>query len=204
MLGGAGPRRRSRDECYPPRRARGAPRPPLRPAQRTWLHRQPEIRDGSLPQYSFGRAAGGGGGRVAVQPSRPGRAVHPRRTDPDGGQLERRMAGPGRDAQSERVPDQGRREVRLAVERRFHRRVFHHRAAALAGRRTGPARYSATCIRWRSSGSRSGPGRSAQAWPPACGATRPSWASSTRAAWACTTPSSPTSCCIPRAFSRSG
>ncbi len=32
----------------------------------------------------------------------------------------------------------------------------------------------------------------------------PSWASSTKAAWACSTPSCPTTCCNPRACSRSG
>ncbi len=47
-------------------------------------------------------------------------------------------------------------------------------------------------------------GDRARNWPPDCAATRPSWASSTKAAWACTTPSSPMSCCIPRACSRSG
>jgi hypothetical protein len=39
--------------------------------------------------------------------------------------------------------------------------------------------------------------RPASAWPPNCGATRPSWAFSTKAAWACTTPSFPTNCCMP-------
>ena len=45
--------------------------------------------------------------------------------------------------------------------------------------------------------------RSAPGWRSNCAATRPSWASSTRAAWACTTPSSPTNCCIRPASSRS-
>ena len=55
---------------------------------------------------------------------------HAPRPDPHRRQLERRMAGPGRHAQPQRLAHQGRREIHHALERRFHRRLFPRTACA--------------------------------------------------------------------------
>ncbi len=159
-------------------------------------------------EHPPGRAADGGRGGLAVQPPRAARPARPHRGPIlTVGQLERRVARPGRHAQPERLPHQGRRPVQHPVERGLHRRLLPEGpAAAGSSRRSGEARHSATSAR-------TPPGSAARrrrpSWAPelaaeAARATRPSWASSTRAAWACTTPSSRTSCCTRPASSRSG
>ena len=134
VLAGAGAGRRGRDERHPPRRPRRTPRACLRPREAAWIHRQPEVRDGSIPRAAAGCAAGGGGGRLAVQPSYSARTLYPQGSDPDGGQLERPVAGTGGDAEPERFDDQGRHHVQHVVERGFHGRVLPERPAQVAGR----------------------------------------------------------------------
>ena len=49
------------------------------------------------------------------------RSLHSSRPDPHGRELERRVAGPGRHAEPERIADQGRGRLRHAVERSISR-----------------------------------------------------------------------------------
>ncbi len=61
---------------------------------------------------------------LAIQPSCPGRPVRTSRANPDRGQLERHLAGIGRDAEPQRFHDQGGHSLQHALERGFYRRVF--------------------------------------------------------------------------------
>src|SRR5262249_11209393 len=86
-------------------------------------------------------ATGRGRGGLAVQPSYFARTLYPQGSDPDRRKLERAVAWTGRDAESERIADQGVRHVQHAVERGFHRRVFPGGTARVAGGRGGEARF---------------------------------------------------------------
>ena len=74
------------------------------------------------------RAAHRGRGGLAVLPSRAGRPASPPRADPHRRQLDGHVAGPGRDAQPQRLADQGRRDVHHALERGLHRRLRRRRS----------------------------------------------------------------------------
>ena len=151
-----------------------------------------------------GRAAAGRRRGVAVQPPRARRAAHAPRPDHGRGQLERHVPGPGRPAEPDGEPDQGRGRVLVVVECRLHRRVGARRAADVAGDGHGWTTTSATSTTCRRSTRRSPRWRSVGRWPISCGGTRRSSACSTRAAWGCTTRSSTTSCSTRWGSTRSG
>ncbi len=142
------PRRTPRKPSWPPSAAKAATCAAAIPATRDKGH-------GFIDSQKHGMEvfrnippeapAGGGGSRLAVQPSRAARPVHPPRAHPDGRQLERPVAGPGRHAQPERLAHQGRRALQHAVERGFHGRILPRTACASGWRGEPCATTSATC-----------------------------------------------------------
>ena len=117
---------------------------PYRPERRARLHQLAERRDERLRRHRPQGAADRGRSRLAILApcaARPGVAS---RADSHRGQLVGHLAGPGRHAQSERLADQGRRQLFDAVERRFHRRLLSphglrrwlRKGAAAASRRS--------------------------------------------------------------------
>ena len=112
----------------------------MRSGKAAWLHRQPEIRNGSFPRIAARCPPGGGRGGVAVQSSSPARFIHPPGAHPHRRQLERAVAGTGGNAEPQRIHDQGRHPLQHLVEPGFHRRIFPLRAAQVAGRRDREAR----------------------------------------------------------------
>src|ERR1041385_5520087 len=101
MEGGAGPRAGQREE--------------------TWVYRFPKNGIGSLSIPGLRRAADRGGVSLAVQPACAGWIAHPSRTDPDGGELERHLAGLSGHAESERISHQNGSALQHPLEREFHR-----------------------------------------------------------------------------------
>ncbi len=137
-------------------RDRGRARPSLRSGPKARLHRQPEAGARSVRQGGSGSADRRGRGGMAIHQPRPARPDRPSRPDFDGGELVRAMARTRRHAQSERLPDQGRRALQHAVERDFHRRTVQAEAWAVADARARRARRLARpCLR---SGLGAGPG----------------------------------------------
>ena len=139
--------------------------------------------------------------RVAVFAARPAGPCRPQGTDPHRRQLVGDLARPRRPPQSQRLADQGRRRLFVAVEREFRGRLVHGEAQRMAGDRNGRARHQPCAAVPRSRCARRK--RLRRRSPPTCARAARSWASSTRAAWACTMPSSPTNSCSRSASSRS-
>ena len=81
---------------------------PYDPEVEARLHLESAHGHGRVREHRPRRAADRRRSRLAVQPSRAGRAAQPSRPDSDRRQLERRMARSGRDAQPERLADQSR------------------------------------------------------------------------------------------------
>ena len=123
-------------EQNPKARSRRQSRPSDQSRKRSWIHRQPAIRDGSISGHPM--------------PTRPSSLWRPcgstvimclaglsdaQRSDSHGRELERSMARAGWHAQPERLADQSRREVQHALERRLSGSVSSSMVCALARRK---------------------------------------------------------------------
>src|ERR1700727_639177 len=97
----------------------------VRSGKAPWIHRQPEIRDGSIQTHPKRSAANCRRGGMAIQPSHPARAHHAQGANPYACKLERDVAGPGRDVESQRIAHKSGSEVFHAVERELRRRLFY-------------------------------------------------------------------------------
>src|SRR5690606_12820389 len=104
-----------------------------------WLYCEPEGRFGGVSPAGSGGAADRCRSGLAILPSCSARVDDPPRTNSDGGQLERPMAGTGGHVELERFAHQGGGDVFDAVDRRFYRRFFPPRPAAMASHGTGDA-----------------------------------------------------------------
>ncbi len=162
------------------------------------LHRRAGAGDPDLPQDRSRGAARRGRGRVGVHEPHPRRPDEAPRPDPHARQLERPVAGARRDAERQRLADEGGDPLQLDLERGLRGRL-----RARGGCASGSARAASPTTRATRSRSRTGPSTGNFAERPGArpqrsakrsSATRRSWASSTRAAWGCTTRSSPTTC----------
>ena len=120
-----------------------APRPPDRRGHRPRLHLEPADGHGRLRLDRPRRPARRRRGRLAVQPPRAGRPAPPSRADPDGRQLERRVAGARRDAQHQRLAHEDGPRVQHDLGRGLDRRLRRRRHRALDRRGHDRARHVA-------------------------------------------------------------
>ena len=133
LAGAAGPREGGRQGLRRARRADHA-RPCLRRREEARLHRRAGEGDPDLPQDRSRCAPRRRRGGVGVHEPHPRRADEAPGTDPHARQLERRVAGPRRHAQRERLADEGRDSLQLDLERGLRGRLRPRRAAAVARR----------------------------------------------------------------------